>query len=194
MYGRKYCLDCSSYHKNHIYASIELSDIKQHIYCIKCRKQNAETIRERIKNNNIKAEIMRNELLLNPRLERDLLCNMERKSALDSLINDINKLTVAERCQWILIVMDMDYLKAWNSCIGHVSTDKLIQRIGNIMNKYVSEINNGKWINESLFGINESLSHAFIYRIGGDEFVMAIKCDGSTGARDCRLYNFYNKF
>ncbi len=57
---------------------------------------------------------------------------------------------------------DMDYLKAWNTSIGHMATDNLIKAIGTVMHKYVKEINDGKWINET--DQYESLSKAFVFR------------------------------
>eukprot|EP01084_Bolivina_argentea_P147080 257378_1 len=197
MNGRKYCMTCSTYDKNDIFASargkgISSSDVKEHIYCINCRKTNSETIKKRIGANKMKAEIIRKELVKNPKLERDLLCNMERRASVDSLINDINKLDVILRSHWILLLFDMDNLKAWNTAIGHVSTDKLIKQIGDIMHKYVHQINNGKWRNKN--DIHESLRQAFVYRTGGDEFVMAIRGQNKNAALKCKLYNFYNSF
>eukprot|EP01084_Bolivina_argentea_P184526 318253_1 len=133
MNERAYCLDCSSYDKNDGLTSIlgvgiNSSDVKEHIYCINCRKTNSEIIKKRIKMDKMKSEIIRKELINYPKLERDLLCNMERSAAVDSLINDINNLSVMERAHWILLLYDMDYLKAWNTAIGHVSTDTLIKQ------------------------------------------------------------------
>eukprot|EP01084_Bolivina_argentea_P256805 432528_1 len=52
--GRKYCLDCSSYNKNDVFASsfgigIKSSDVQEHIYCINCRKTNSEIIKKKKK-------------------------------------------------------------------------------------------------------------------------------------------------
>eukprot|EP01084_Bolivina_argentea_P147081 257380_1 len=192
MIERKYCIVCLN--RNDPWAllgsDVKSSDVKKHIYCIDCRKTNAQTIKNTIETEKMKAEIIRKELIKNPRLERDLLCNMERRAAIDSLIYDINNLTVLKRSQWILLLFDMDYLKAWNTAIGHVSTDKLIKQIGNIMHKYVKEINDGKWINEN--DDDESLEQSFVFRTGGDEFVMALKC--VSPAVVCKLHKFYNSF
>ncbi len=137
---------------------IECGSMIERMYCLKCRKMNAKNIKKTIETNQIKSEIIRIELMANPSLEMDLLCEMKRRKALDSLLIDINKLSIGERGKWILLMFDMDYLKAWNDSIGHVSTDKLIKEIGNIMHKYNNQINNGKW------SYKPWLKQSFIFR------------------------------
>eukprot|EP01084_Bolivina_argentea_P022829 42460_1 len=159
-------------------------------YCSECRIRNGKDISNRIKLNNFKAAIIRQELVKNPCLEMDLLCNMQRRAAVDWLIYDINQLQRAKRRHWCLLVMDLDALKAWNSCLGHVKTDGLIQKVGAIMSTYINDINSGKWIDKT--NSNNSLLCGFVYRIGGDEFVIAIKCGGHSGAYVCPLGPFYN--
>eukprot|EP01084_Bolivina_argentea_P075205 136349_1 len=89
-------------------------------------------------------------------------------------------------------MLDLDYLKAWNTTIGHDKTDELIKKIGNIMYKYNNEINNGKWINKYGHGSRYGLKRSFIFRTGGDEFVMVIKSGDQS--EECKLYNFYTRF
>eukprot|EP01084_Bolivina_argentea_P184523 318250_1 len=105
MIERKYCLDCSHYDKNDWSASVfgADTDIKQHIYCVNCRKTNSDIIKKRIKINKMKSIIIRTELIQNAILERDLLCNMQRRTAVDELIYDINNLSVVSRGHWILL-------------------------------------------------------------------------------------------
>merc|ERR1712113_1199617 len=61
------------------------------------------------------------------------------------------------------------------------------------MKKYINQINNGKWIDKN-DGTN-SLLQGFVYRTGGDEFVIAIKCgyEMCGGASFCPLGVFYNR-
>eukprot|EP01084_Bolivina_argentea_P022828 42457_1 len=160
------------------------------IYCSDCRISNGKKISNHIKVNNLKAAIIRKELFANPCLEMDILCNMQRHAACDWLIKDINKLEVEKRWKWCLLVMDLDFLKCWNTCLGHVKTDGLIQKIGGIMSRNINDINSGKWIDKT--NSNNSLLCGFVYRIGGDEFVIAIKCGGHSGAYVCPLGPFYN--
>eukprot|EP01084_Bolivina_argentea_P250182 419104_1 len=152
------------------------SDTLNYVYCKHCAIKNAINIRKRIKMNNFKAAIIRTELFKNPSLEMDLLCNMKRRAALDWLIYDINKLETSWRRKWCLFVMDLDFLKCWNSCLGHVTTDLLIQKIGNIISSYINDINNGKWEDD----YKGNLTKAYGYRTGGDEFVITIECGGSS--------------
>eukprot|EP01084_Bolivina_argentea_P095377 171492_1 len=186
MKGIKYCNDCYEHKENSFLAFLGMgsNDFSKYIYCENCRLSNAETIKQRIKTNKMKALIIRNELIRTPILEMDLLCNMQRRAALDSLIYDINALAPMVRGEWILLMFDLDYLKAWNTCIGHVSTDKLIEKIGNIINKYTQQINDGK---------DETFSQSFAFRTGGDEFVMVFKCKGRY-AVECKFGKFYNLF
>eukprot|EP01084_Bolivina_argentea_P188082 323869_1 len=173
----KYCGDCHWYAQDKGNKNAKRSD---YCYCSDCRITNAKNIQKRIEMNNFKAIIIRNEILKNPGLEMDLLCSMKRRAAVDKLIYDINKLEVFKRSQWCLIVMDLDNLKAWNSCLGHVKTDELIKRIGNIMEKNINRINN-------------CFSQGFVYRTGGDEFVIAVECDCmKNGASGYSLSSFYN--
>ncbi len=105
--------------------------------------------------------IIHKELLKNPSLERDLICDMGRRKAAEGLVEDINKLAYDMRSEWCLLVMDLDYLKAWNSCLGHGKPDLLIQQIGKIMKSNVDDINSGKWIKNRA---SHSLSQGFCYR------------------------------
>ncbi len=91
-----------------------------------------------------------------------MLCSMKRRAALDSIIFDINKLAWKKRMQWVLFVMDLDFLKAWNSSLGHVKTDGLIKIIGGIMASNINDINNGKWIDKN--DEENSLLRGFVYR------------------------------
>eukprot|EP01084_Bolivina_argentea_P264712 448511_1 len=109
---------------------------------------------------------------------------MPRKASLDGLINDINKLQPLRRGQYALFVMDLDHLKCWNTCIGHVKTDLLIQQVGNVMKKYVKDINDGIWDEEE----KGDLEKAFTFRTGGDEFVIAVQC------REGAYYSSYGPF
>eukprot|EP01084_Bolivina_argentea_P153839 268225_1 len=84
------------------------------------------------------------------------------------------------------MVMDLDFLKCWNTCLGHVKTDELIKKIGEIMKIYINDINNGKW-NEEEKG---ELISGFSFRTGGDEFVIAVK--SGYPAALCPLGTFYN--
>eukprot|EP01083_Nonionella_stella_P286439 975013_1 len=189
---RKYCYDCASIKNNDSSANINPSDVEGNVYCLDCRESNAEMIKKRIKTDGIKSEIIRRELVGNPDLEMDIICNMPRKTALNSLLFDINKLEVTSRGHWILFMFDMDYLKAWNDSLGHDKTDGVIEQIGNIMHKYNNEINNGKWEKGwTTEQATESLEQSFTFRTGGDEFVMVVKCGR---AAFCKLYNFYNQF
>eukprot|EP01084_Bolivina_argentea_P265718 450518_1 len=185
MEGRKYCNDCCWYDGGNGYNSRIVS---RHVYCEECRKINAVHIKNRIKMDEFKAKIIREELLKNPSLEMDLLCNMPRKAALETLIIDINRLQFGHRREWCVLAMDMDHLKAWNTCIGHTITDKLIKKIADIMSTYVNDVNKGKWINKN--DRYASFYQAFIFRTGGDEFVMVLKCES---AMFCKLGLFYNK-
>eukprot|EP01084_Bolivina_argentea_P089134 160892_1 len=112
--------------------------------------------------------------MANPSLEMDLLCNMQRKASVDKLISDINKLKPTARGQWCLFLFDLDHLKSWNTAIGHPRTDLLIKIIGNVFKKYVNEINNGVWNQKE----NGYLKQSYIFRTGGDEFVMAVQSSG----------------
>eukprot|EP01084_Bolivina_argentea_P095376 171489_1 len=190
MEGRRYCNDCYEHKENSGFAAFfgrDSKDYSKYIYCKNCRLSNAETIKQRIKTNKMKALIIRNELIRTPILEMDLLCNMQRRAALDSLINDINTLPPTDRSKWILLMFDLDYLKAWNTCIGHVSTDKLIEKIGNIINKYTQQINDRK-------DETQTFEQSFAFRTGGDEFVMVFKCKGMLGAQVCKFGKFYRLF
>ncbi len=102
-------------------------------YCSECRFKNSVNIKKRIKMDGMVSQIIRMELLKNPSLEMDILCSMKRRAALDSIVLDINKLQWGKRAQWCLFVMDLDFLKAWNSCLGHVKADGLIKIIGGII-------------------------------------------------------------
>eukprot|EP01084_Bolivina_argentea_P114346 203593_1 len=99
---------------------------------------------------------------------------------------DINKLKASARGKWSLFVMDLDHLKCWNTCIGHIKTDLLIQNIGAVMKKYIKDINDKKWINKE----KGLLEEAYIYRTGGDEFVMAVRCGGWAAWN--KLGSFYS--
>eukprot|EP01084_Bolivina_argentea_P149869 261750_1 len=134
MNERKHCLDCIYYDRD---MCINACERYKHVYCKQCRIENAKNIKNRLKMHRFKASIIRNELLNNPSLEMDLLCNMPRRASVDSLIEDINKLQHNKRAQWFLFVMDLDYLKCWNTCIGHIKTDLLITQIGIVMKKQV---------------------------------------------------------
>ncbi len=104
-----------------------------------------------------KASVIRGELLATPSLEMDLLCGMQRKASVDTLITDINRLeSIYKRSKWVLFVLDLDHLKSWNTAMGHVATDKLIKKIGEIMKKYIGYINEGKW--------SDLYNRAFVYR------------------------------
>eukprot|EP01084_Bolivina_argentea_P317178 549912_1 len=105
-------------------------------------------------------------------------------AALGAIISDINKLTIASRCQWCVFAFDLDHLTVWNTCLGHSKTDELIQQIGIIFQKYINEINNGKWI-------DKTLQKGYIYRTGSDEFVAVIKCGKWTA--HCPLGSFYGQ-
>ena len=88
---------------------------------------------------------------------------------ISQIINNINQLQVLERGKWCLICIDLDHLKAWNDCLGHPCADKLIKKIGDIMHRYVREVNEGKWIKK---GYNpESFTQAFVYRFVYSVFV-----------------------
>eukprot|EP01084_Bolivina_argentea_P133857 236232_1 len=193
----KFCRDCCSF--------ANLSSIGTNralfTYCSECRFRNSDNIKKRIKFDDMVSNIIRTELLKNPTLEMDLLCSMKRRAALDSIICDINKLQYEKRMQWCLFLMDLDNLKAWNSCLGHVKADGLIKIIGGIITSNINDINNGKWIDNSLLG-------GFVYRTGGcSEFAIVIQCDtdagynkpvtdagiGKCGAAFCSFGPFYNK-
>ncbi len=155
----KHCYDCYwyDYHKKGM--NPNESDYS---YCMECRIKNGKNIQKRIKMNNLKSLIIKNELVKNPTLELDLLCEMKRRAALDSIIYDINKLEILKRMEWCLFVMDLDNLKAWNSALGHVKTDSLIQIVGNTMESNINDMNNGKYIDKN--NIYNSLLRGFIYR------------------------------
>eukprot|EP01084_Bolivina_argentea_P121860 215974_1 len=176
-------------------------DLPLFCYCRNCANNNAIGIKKWIKMNDLKGKIIRKELLQDGSLEMDILCNMKRAAALKSLIFDVNNLPVIKRRQWCLFAMDLDHLKCWNDCLGHVKADVLIQNIGNIMKRYINDVNNGKWIDKKgldVFG-DQSLREGFIYRTGGDEFVAVIKCGPCLaradlgGAAMCPLGSFYGK-
>eukprot|EP01084_Bolivina_argentea_P249532 417766_1 len=71
----KYCDGCYFY--DHPTAEGYASG---YTYCIDCRIKNGINIQKRIKMNELKSLIIRNELLNNPRLELDLLCEMKRRA------------------------------------------------------------------------------------------------------------------
>eukprot|EP01084_Bolivina_argentea_P050665 93186_1 len=169
-YKTKFCWDCCDYAQSET-GQLAKTFAAKHTYCEKCRIQNSGIIREKIKMDKFKAAVIRKELIDNPSLELDVICNMPRKAALDTLIWDINHLKPVKRAQWSLFMMDMDYLKTWNSCLGHSHTDKLIKKIGDVMKKYVKRINDG--LEKS--GYDMVLEKAFVYRTGGDEFAVVIR-------------------
>eukprot|EP01084_Bolivina_argentea_P280571 479854_1 len=177
MNEREYCIGCFYYDYDSTSKSWD-DIVSLHVYCKDCRVKNAERIKSIIKMNTFKSETIRHELLNDRSLEMDLLCNMPRKASVDTLIADINKLNPGDRGVWSLFLFDLDHLKCWNTAIGHQRTDLLIKTIGNVFKKYMNEINNGIW-NEEEKG---DLEHAYVYRTGGDEFVMAVASDswGST--------------
>ncbi len=151
--GRKYCGDCVRYD----YATLGDQNFPSNTYCEECRSTKAQSIKHRIEMDAFKASVIRAELLATPSLEMDLLCAMQRRASVDSLLFDINKLrAVTKRSKWVLFALDLDHLKAWNSAMGHVATDKLIKNIGGIMKKYIGYINEGKW--------SDLYKRAFVYR------------------------------
>eukprot|EP01083_Nonionella_stella_P252172 869190_1 len=87
----EYCQDCVWYDEDR--TGKDWKDLYGlHIYCKDCRIKNGENIKNRIKMDRFKSDIIRGELLQNPTLEMDVLCNMQRKASIDSLMYDINKL------------------------------------------------------------------------------------------------------
>ncbi len=172
MEGRKWCYDCCTYEVDRT-GKDKKTFAPAHTYCKQCRVKNATEIKHRIELDAFKAALIRNELLANPSLEMDLLCNMPRRAALDTLTADINKLEPYDRSKWCLFVFDLDFLKCWNTCLGHVKTDILIKKIGEIMKGYVSDINKGMW-KKSGKGF---LRQAFVYRIVHCFFVYTFVCE-----------------
>eukprot|EP01083_Nonionella_stella_P252171 869188_1 len=184
---RKYCDDCVRYDEDR--TGKDWKDLYGlHIYCKDCRIKNGENIKNRIKMDRFKSDIIRGELLQNPTLEMDVLCNMQRKASIDSLMYDINKLEPNDRGKWSLFLFDIDHLKCWNTAMGHPKTDLLIKQIGNVFHKYVKDINNGLWNDEE----KGELKQAFTFRTGGDEFMLAVRSGG--GAYWIPLGPFYYSF
>eukprot|EP01084_Bolivina_argentea_P021293 39553_1 len=64
----KYCYDCYLYAKD---KGNHYPDSSDYSYCSDCQIKNGENIQKRIRMNNFKSLIIRNELLKNPSLEMD---------------------------------------------------------------------------------------------------------------------------
>eukprot|EP01084_Bolivina_argentea_P218881 371345_1 len=79
----QFCWDCYVYARTNEHMDQNPS---AYSYCSDCRIRNGKNISNHIKLHNFKAAIIRKELLANPCLEMDILCNMQRRAAVDLLI------------------------------------------------------------------------------------------------------------
>eukprot|EP01084_Bolivina_argentea_P149738 261556_1 len=186
-----YCYDCFYYHWHDVLnETVPVNSIHQlYTICLKCRIKNAKCIKQEIKIEKLKSELIRKQLVAKPYLQLDLLCGLEKKASLDSLMKDIMRLDSKDRNKWIVLMIDLDNLKAINSILGHEGADGVIQDVADVLNGLKKGINDKTLLMET--EAYRYLSRAFLFRTGGDEFIMILQ--SSRRAQEYGLKYFYSK-
>ena len=140
--------------------------------CKECRLTNMNKLENESKMNELKSKMIRRELVNKPLLTLDLLCGLPTVKALEKLIEDILKVEPVGRSKYILFLIDVDNLKALNSALGHKGADGVIKGVGNILNKYTKQVNDGQWRDDK-DGLS-SFYKAWCFRFVNDKYPVLI--------------------
>ena len=144
-----YCDDCRSRDGIYYYA------------CAECRLKNLQRLEYESKMDEIKRRVIRRELLSKPTLSLDILCGLPRKSGLDKLMNDIMGLEATDRQDYLILLLDVDNLKALNSALTHQGADKVIQQIGFVLKRWCQKVNDGQFKNDCY--LIQAFPYRFVY-------------------------------
>jgi len=143
---------------------------KEFVYCKECRVRNHKSLRRRREAHDIKATLIRSELVRAPFLQRDILCDLPMRAALDGLVQDIQG--GAKRSYCALFVLGVGHLECWRTAIGHDATNKLVARIGAALKAQRNEVEGGKWSAKQ----HGQIEKVWPFRTGDDAFALALKC------------------
>ena len=132
-----------------------------YIACAECRMKNMRALESEYEMDRIKSNIIRAELISKPALSLDILCGLGRVMSLQKIMSDLGNLHYADRTQYCVFLIDIDDLKALNSCLGNTGADEVIKNVGKVMEKYTKQVNEGKWSNE--YKIEKCYCFRFVY-------------------------------